>query len=57
MSDEKKTFAQDGWTLGKKGYTVAPGEVGAGYTGPSGTLGTPPTTGTAVSKPAPEKKG
>ncbi|MCW2412953.1 MULTISPECIES: hypothetical protein [unclassified Sphingobium] len=53
---EKKGFAQDGWTVGEKGYTVAPGKVQNGHTGPTGTLGKPPTTGSAVSKPAPDKK-
>ena len=56
MSDGKKTIAQDGWSMAKKGYTPAPGSIQGGYVGPTGNLGTPPTTGTAVSKPAPSKK-
>lgn len=56
MSDDNKVFAKDGWTVAEKGYTVAPGKVQGGYVGPTGNLGTPPTTGTAVSKPAPSKK-
>ncbi len=56
MSDEKKTPMKDGWTVGQKGYTVKPGSVGAGYTGPKGDLGTPPTSGSAVNKPTPGKK-
>lgn len=56
MTDQKKVVVNEGWKVIKKGYTVAPGEVGAGYTAPTGDLGSPPTTGTAVSKPTPEKK-
>lgn len=57
MSNERKTLAQDGFTVLKKGHTVAPGQVQNGYTGPTGTLGIPPTSGSAVAKPSPEKKG
>jgi len=56
MSDDKKIIAKDGWTVAEKGYTVAPTTLTNGYTGPTGTLGKPPTTGTAVSKPALSKK-
>lgn len=56
MSDDKKTFANDGWTPLEKGYTVAPNKLSNGYTGPTGNLGTPPTSGTAVAKPATPKK-
>ena len=58
MSDEKKVNLSDGWTVLKKGHTPANGgKVQGGYEGPTGDLGGPPTTGSAVSKPGDTKKG
>lgn len=45
-----------GLAAGKRGHTVAPTKIQNGYIGPTGTLGTPPTTGSAVSKPPVGKK-
>lgn len=55
MSDDEK-MGLEGWGVGKRGYTPAPEKVQNGYTGPTGTLGTPPTTGSAVAKPVKDKK-
>lgn len=57
MSDKDQRLMNDGWTTSKKGYTPSKNPDNLGYKPASGTLGTPPTSGSAVSKPAPEKKG
>jgi hypothetical protein len=57
MSDDKRVYAKDGWSVVKKGYTVAPqSKEQAGHVGPTGNLGAAPSTGTAVSKPQSNKK-
>lgn len=56
MSHDDK-IGLEGWRVGKRGYTPAPTRVQNGYTGPTGTLGTPPTTGSAVTKPPAGKRG
>lgn len=55
MTDDKKVFLKDCWTVAQKGYTVASSRIQNGYTGPTGNPGSPPTTGSAVSKPEPKK--
>jgi hypothetical protein len=56
MADKDRVTANDGWTVLQKGYTPAKQSVQGGFTPATGSLGTPPTTGTAVTKPAAPKK-
>jgi hypothetical protein len=57
MSDKERKQFNDGWTVGQKGYTPTKNPDSFGYKPASGSLGNPPTSGSAVSKPTPEKKG
>jgi len=57
MSDKERKQFNDGWTVGQKGYTPSKNPDTFGYKPASGSLGNPPTSGSAVSKPAPDKKG
>lgn len=57
MSDKDRKQFNDGWTVNQRGYTPLKKPDSYGYKPASGTLGTPPTSGSAVSKPASDKKG
>lgn len=57
MSEDRRTPVGDGWAISQKGYTPSKSPDTFGYKPASGNLGSPPTSGSAVSKPAPEKKG
>lgn len=57
MSDRDQRPMNDGWTVERRGYTPAKTPDSQGNQPPSSSLGTPPSSGSAVSKPALERKG
>lgn len=56
MTDEPKKPLNEGWTVLKKGYTPPKQTATGGFQPTTGTLGSPPTTGSGVSKPPEPKK-
>ena len=57
MSEGDRKQFNDGWTVGQKGYTPSKNPDTFGHKPAQGNLGTPPTSGSAVSKPASGTKG